>query len=1088
MLTCPRCGQENPDGARFCLSCGNELGPPTASSEERKVVSVLFVDLVGFTSRSDRADPEDVRNTLQLYHSRVKDQLERHGGSVEKFIGDAVMAVFGAPVTHGDDAERAVRAGLRALEAIGNLNREHPELDLSARAAVTTGEAVVSVGSTPNRGEALAIGDVVNTASRLQSAAPPGRLVVGEETHRATRGVIAYEEMPDVDAKGKREPVRAWLVLGPIGAPAERPVTSAPLVGRDRELGLVTAIWEGALTERRPHLVTVLGPPGIGKSRLTREISALIVAQGGRVLRGRCYPYDTRAAYAAFGQQVKQLAGAYDQDPPALIRQKVAQSMSDLMSEQEAGDVTRALSLVLGLGLDEPMPDRTLMFLGPRRFVEQAAIEQPTLFVFEDIHWADAGELDLLEYLAGRVRDTSAMFLCLARPELHDARPSWGSGLAAQTTLALEPLSPEDGAAIAAHILGADATASEAIARLIEVAGGNPLFIEELTASSLEGGEPDGELPTTVRAAIASRLDALPHVPRALVLDASVIGKTFWKGALRSLGTASRSEDELDAALDALEARDLIRRQPVSRFHGDVEFTFKHILIRDVAYATLPREARRERHRAVARSIEGIGPDQARELAWLLAHHWREGGEPDKSIEYLLLAADRAAGAWATDEAVELYGAALDLAADDAVRRRVRLARSLTLARLEEFERAAEDLAELLPELEGRDELEALLARGRSEMWTERNDEAFDLAQRALALAERLDDRELEPVALALLSQTHGQRGEEGDLDRARELGDRALAVWVPGTRTHLLAEHNHLQADVHYWTGSYETAVELSREARALAVDPTSAEMLLRGSGTESLSLSALGRYEEALSIIDTAIGLGRELGRPVGGVLNYSTLPLRDVFDLEEARSRSEEALGYQTWSGFQMPRLNSLVDLLHTDLLAGNVGEAEEKWEPVWDDVRQGRSWQRWLLGGKMVAFRAEIALRTGDLHGAVEWAHRAIDMARSVHRRKYETSARTVLGQALVGLGKPEEAIIELRTAVADADELRSPPGRWRALTALGSARYAVGDDAGAEEAFREAGGVIRDVAAGLSEARAARFLRADEVDSVLSPEL
>jgi class 3 adenylate cyclase len=265
VASCPACGEANPDHAKFCLKCGTSLTQAAPRGQERKLVSVLFVDLVGFTSRSDRADPEDVRDTLQLYHSRVKEQIERYGGTVEKFIGDAVMAVFGAPVSHGDDAERAARAGLRVLETIGELNREQPALDLSARAAVTTGEAVVAVGSVPEFGEALAMGDVVNTASRLQSAAPTGRLVVGEETYRATRNLIAYDEMASILAKGKREPIRAWLAVAPVAAPAERPVTSAPMVGRDREMALVESIWDRAVAERRPHLVTVIGPEGIGK-------------------------------------------------------------------------------------------------------------------------------------------------------------------------------------------------------------------------------------------------------------------------------------------------------------------------------------------------------------------------------------------------------------------------------------------------------------------------------------------------------------------------------------------------------------------------------------------------------------------------------------------------------------------------------------------------------------------------------------------------------------------------------------------------------------------------------------------------------
>jgi class 3 adenylate cyclase len=269
VAACAQCGEDNPERARFCLNCGAPLGAaPPVARQERKLVSVLFVDLVGFTSRSDQADPEDVRDMLERYHARAKEEIEQYGGVVEKFIGDAVMAVFGAPVTHGDDAERAVRAGLRVLEGIDELNRDDPQLELQARAAVNTGDAVVAVGTDGRSGEALAMGDVVNTASRLQGAAPSGRLIVGETTYRATRATIRYEELPAVDAKGKREPVPAWLAVEALPAPAERPVGKAPMVGRDREMSLLASLWERAVGERRPHLVTMIGPPGIGKSRL----------------------------------------------------------------------------------------------------------------------------------------------------------------------------------------------------------------------------------------------------------------------------------------------------------------------------------------------------------------------------------------------------------------------------------------------------------------------------------------------------------------------------------------------------------------------------------------------------------------------------------------------------------------------------------------------------------------------------------------------------------------------------------------------------------------------------------------------------
>src|SRR5439155_516068 len=285
---------------------------------------------------SDQADPEDVRDMLERYHARAKEEIERYGGAVEKFIGDAVMAVFGAPVAHGDDAERAVRAGLKVLDAIGELNRDDPTLQLQARAAVNTGDAVVAVGTDGRSGEALAMGDVVNTASRLQSAAPPGRLIVGESTYRATRDVIRYGELQPVDAKGKREPVRAWLAIEALAAPVERSLGKAPMVGRDREMSLLASLWDRAVAERRPHLVTVIGPPGIGKSRLHREFATVVESTGGRVTRGRCLPYEERAAYGAFGQHVRNAAGILENDPPEAAREKLAAAVARLIPQGDS--------------------------------------------------------------------------------------------------------------------------------------------------------------------------------------------------------------------------------------------------------------------------------------------------------------------------------------------------------------------------------------------------------------------------------------------------------------------------------------------------------------------------------------------------------------------------------------------------------------------------------------------------------------------------------------------------------------------------------------------------------------------------------
>ena len=1080
VTACPRCDADNPDGAQFCSSCGTKLRKGSRVREERKIVSVLFVDLVGFTAHSDRADPEDIRDLLQLYHALVREQAERFGGTVEKFIGDAIMAVFGAPLAHTDDPERAVRAGLRALQAVEELNRQRPGLGLTARAAVNTGEAIVAIGSGYERGEALALGDVVNTASRLQISAPPGRLVVGEETYRSTRDAIRYEELGPLGAKGKRDPVGAWLAVEPVADPAERTMRATPLVGRDREFGLLQSVWEGAIRENRPHLVTVIGPPGIGKSRLSREFAKLVEQRGGRAIRGRCLPYDTRDVYGAFAEQVKQVAHVFGQERPEIARGKLADAVSRLFDEAERQEVTRCLSLMLGLGLDPPVDEQVLLLFSARRLVERLGVEQPTLLVFEDVHWADAGQLDLIEYLAVHVRETPVVLLALARPELLDGRPTWGTRVREQTTISLDPVSDTEAATLVGYLLG-EKLPPDSIGRLVEVAGGNPLFLEELTAGLLEGADLGKDLPTTVRAAIAARVDALTPEHRSVLLAASVIGKVFWRGALRALGKI----EALDEALDALETRDLIRREPTSRVRGDVEFSFKHMLIHDVCYATLPRAERRTAHESVARYIEQVTGEKDRELAWLLAHHWEAAGEVARAVDYLLLAAERTQEAMAEHETVDLLERAQGLAADEDTRTRIQLLLALARVRFEDFDRAAAELEAVIPKVQGRDQLDALLGLARSYHWTERTTKVLEVGRRALEMAQGLGVTDLVGPAMARLSQGHAMRGEEGDLDRAIQLGERAIEVWVPGIRLDDMAEHEHLLADQHYWTGHYGRALELSRAAHEQAVDPGSAEALLRGGGMEGLVLAAMGRYEEALASFDTVIALGRELGRPVRVLLNYSTMAFRELYDLDEARRRSEESLSQRgKLASFHMPWMNAAVDLIQTDLMAGDVGAAEVRWRELWDEVLATPAWERWLLGGKMAALRAEIALETEPPEAAAEWAQKAIAMARSVGRTKYENIARAILGKALLAMGRRQDAVGELREAVRGSDALGNPAARWQARANLAAVLAAVGDDEGEESAFREAAGIIREMEASLASERAKRFVATPEVARVL----
>ncbi|MGZ8651468.1 MAG: ATP-binding protein [Actinomycetota bacterium] len=1075
-MACSRCGAELPGAARFCPSCGAPAAG-ASTAEERKSVSVLFVDVVGSTARADGADPEDVRDRNQLYYREVRGRIERHGGTVEKYVGDAVMAVFGAPLARSDDAERAVRASLSILEGIADLNERNPNLDLQVRVAVCTGEAMVSIEPTP--GEALATGDVVNTEARLQSAAPVGRAVVGAETYRLTRHAFDYRELDAVDAKGKRDPVRAWLVERSLVAPSERPTSKTPLVGRDREVLLIRTVWDRAVTAGSPHLVTVFGPTGIGKSRLAQEVAAGIEDGGGRVLWGRSLPYEEQTPYLAFGQILRRAAGIYENDGVQVARQKLATLVGSLFLEGEAPDATRYLSLVLGLGVVEPASESIHLLFAARRVVELLSEQGPLLLVFEDVHWADDSLLDLVDYLISHVRDHPVAFLALARPEFLEVRPTWGAGMVGQTMLPLEPLTTAEATQVVGTLLaGADPST---VTKVVETAEGNPLFLEELVAA-LSDEVAVGDLPATVRAAIAARIDALPPAARTALLHASVIGQSFWRGVLAGIGEF----DDVDASLEALEARGLVRRHPQSQVKGDVEFAFKHVLIRDVAHATLPRALRRDLHAATARVIEASVPDPT-ELAWVLAYHWREGGEPARAIEYLLAAGDRARAALAVEETYDFYTRALELAETDIDRRRIRLRRGLALTELEEFSRADDELGALIPELDGRDEIEATLSRARSTFWTEQAEETLALAQRAADLAAASGATELEGPAIGVLGATYAMRGEEGDLDRAIELQDRALSMWVPGTRQLELAEQYHMQADNFYWTGDYPRALELSRLAATTGgVDPRTAEYVLRGNGMEGLILSGIGRYEEALETAEAAIATARRLGRGDNVVTNYSTMTLRDIFWLDEALARSSLVADRLGPSDFNMPWMNARADVISAELLLGEVGNVERSWSGAWDDAAASHGWERWLITGRLASARADMELERGRLDDAVSWARRALEMARSVNRRKYAISSLITLGSALAAQGVNEDAAELLRNAVRLADGPGgSPLLRWRARAALGTAASVPAETAAEGRAeLRAAAAIIREVAAALAPERAGRYAAAPQVARVL----
>jgi tetratricopeptide (TPR) repeat protein len=571
----------------------------------------------------------------------------------------------------------------------------------------------------------------------------------------------------------------------------------------------------------------------------------------------------------------------------------------------------------------------------------------------------------------------------------------------------------------------------------------------------------------------------MPTHVRDALLSAAVVGKTFWRGVLEAVGGVP----DVDEALHVLEARDLVRRDSSSQLAGDVQYTFKHMLIREVAYSTVPRATRRERHAAVAHYIEDVLAGET--LATILAYHWREAGQPARAIPYLLAAADAARRSWAQGAVIELYTRAFDLAEDDELRRRIRLQRGLALVVLNDVQSAADELEDLVPELTGQDKLDALSGLGLAYVWTERDADAITTAQEALTLARELGDESGIAAALALESEGLAMRGAEGDLDRALELGDEALELWAPGTRELELAHILHLHANTTAWRGDYERSVELSRQTSAQARDVHSAEALLRGGGLEALALAGLGRHEEAIAIWDEFIEVARDLGRNPAVVLNYSSLAFRELHDLEEARRRSERALELTAEETFGMPTQFARSDLLSTQLLAGDVGGAQAVWPSLWEGAEHATAWTTWLIAGRLATARAEIALHAEPAESAVEWAQRAIEIARRTRRRKYEARSLTALGEGFARLGRREEALGALRSAVSIADDLIGAPGRWRARAALGRASYALGQDEVAAEAYREARELIETFAGTLSPERSARFLAAPPVDEVLS---
>ncbi|MGH2757952.1 MAG: adenylate/guanylate cyclase domain-containing protein, partial [Actinomycetota bacterium] len=580
---CGSCGAENPPGFRFCGSCGTALDPRPAEAaqptEERRWTTVLFGDLSGFTKLSENMDPEDVRTLIDQSISKLGAIVERFEGRVERVTGDEIMVVFGAPRAHEDDPERAVRTALEMQRFAGEHAAQFGGLPL--RIGVNTGEVMFAPVGPEGARQHTVMGDVVNTASRLESAAPLGGVLVGDATYEATKHSIRYEAIDPIRAKGRDEPVTAWVAVEPTTDPAVRQMSEAPLVGRDHELDLLRRIWDRVVADRRAQLVTVVGPAGIGKSKLAREFVRSLTATPA--FWGRSLPYGERAG-GAFGQIVRRVSDIYVTEEPAAAREKLSVAVERLTGSPDA-ELSAHLALIIGQGTGEV--DRMQLVAAARRFVESLVADQPAVFVFEDLQWGDESLLALIPWLAGRLGHLPILFLTLTRPELFDTHSGWGGGVTGYTSLPLGPL-PQEHVRELAHTLRTDLD-DASLDRIEQSSGGNPLFVEELTAWLAEE-RPDASrlLPTTVTSIVAARLDGLPSALRQILLDASVVGMTFWKGSIEALNQGDPSE-----SLDELVTRDLIIHQPLSRVPGDEEYVFRHQVIHDVAYDILPKTLRR---------------------------------------------------------------------------------------------------------------------------------------------------------------------------------------------------------------------------------------------------------------------------------------------------------------------------------------------------------------------------------------------------------------------------------------------------------------------------------------------------------------